>query len=206
MTFNIAEKLSDDVVRFRKPDNEISALFPNRWSPRAMTGETISPQELMNLFEAARWAPSAFNNQPWHFLYAFRDTANWQLFYNLINEGNRLWTKNAAVLIVVLSKKERDYQGKIVPIPTHSFDAGAAWENLALQGSLRGLVVHAMSGFDYTRAKAELSVPDNYQVEAMIAVGRHGKLETLTPQDQVREFPSDRKKITDFVTEGKFRQ
>ncbi|MGH7790937.1 MAG: nitroreductase family protein, partial [Thermodesulfobacteriota bacterium] len=121
-----------DVSRYRKPEFDVDEIFLNRWSPRAMSGEEISEAELMSLFEAAKWAPSSFNNQPWRFLYSRRDSENWGLFFNLLAEFNQAWAKNASALIVIISRKTFDHNGK--PSRTHSFDTGAAWQNLALQG------------------------------------------------------------------------
>jgi nitroreductase len=105
-------------------------------------------------------------------------------------------------LIVVVSKKTFDYNEK--PARTHSYDAGAAWENIALQGSLKALVVHGMQGFDYDRAKKALNIPDVFQVEAMIAVGKPGKKEDLPEGLQEREAPSPRKTLSEIVMEGSF--
>jgi nitroreductase len=191
-----------NIQNFRKPENDVHEIFISRWSPRAMSGEEIDEATLKTLFEAARWAPSANNNQPWRFIYARRNTPHWETFFNLLAEGNQIWAKNAAVLIVVISKTTFD-SGK--PARTHSYDAGAAWVSLALQGSLKNLVVHGMQGFDYDRAKKELQVPDDYSVEAMIAIGRHGKKEDLPDYQQEREFPSSRKSIAEIAMEGIFK-
>ncbi|MDD4357362.1 MAG: nitroreductase family protein [Smithellaceae bacterium] len=190
-----------NVHDFRKPENSVNDIFVHRWSPRAMSGEQIDDATLMSLFEAARWAPSSNNNQPWRFIYARRGTPRWEVFFGLLAEGNQVWATDAAVLIVVISKTTFD-SGK--PARTHSYDAGAAWVSLALQGSLLNIVVHGMQGFDYDRAKQELRVPDDYQVEAMIAVGRHGKKEDLPAYLQEREFPSPRKKVSEIAMEGMF--
>ena len=107
---------------------------------------------------------------------ARRGTPQWQTFFDLMVPQNQEWTKNAAALLVFVSKSTFDFNGK--PYPTHSFDTGAAWENLALQGWMKGYVVHGMQGFDYDKAKTALKVPDEYRVEAMIAVGnvrKYGK-------------------------------
>jgi len=188
----------------RKTEYKVHNLFVNRWSPRALSGADISDEELMSLFEAAKWAPSAFNNQPWRFVYAKRDTKQWTVFFNLLSDNNKLWTKNAAVLILVVSKKIFEYNGQ--PSITHSFDTGAAWQNLALQASTLGLVAHGMQGFDYEKAKKELKIPNEYQIEAMIAVGKPGKKEDLPLKLQEREIPSQRKKISEFVFEGEFKK
>jgi len=187
---------------YRKPGCDISPIFINRWSPRAMSGEEISREDLMRLFEAARWAPSSMNNQPWRFLYAMRNTEYWEKFFGLLTPNNQVWCKNAAALIVVVSKKSFDYNGK--PARTHSYDTGSAWISLALQGSLMGLVVHGMQGFNYDQAKTELGVSDDYQVEAMAAVGRAGNKYDLPSALEEREFPSGRKKLEDLVFEGGF--
>jgi nitroreductase len=188
---------------FRKADHEIEPFFLNRWSPKAMTGEEITREELMRMFESARWTMSAFNNQPWRFLFAMRNTPHWDAFFNLLRPGNQAWCGNAAVLLVVASKTTFDRNGK--PARTHSYDAGAAWYSFALQGAIMGLVVHGMQGFDYDRAKRDLGVPDDHQVEAMAAVGRPGDPQKLPETLQEREIPSQRKSVEEFVFEGGFR-
>src|ERR1044071_4288879 len=141
----------------RKADHAIESLLLDRWSPRAMSGESISPEELMRLFEAARWAPSSFNSRQWRALYAHRETEHWPLFFSLLVEGNKVWAANAAVLVLFISRKDFEYNGE--PSVTHSYDCGAAWENFALQGFNQGLVVHGMEGFDYERARSDLKIP-----------------------------------------------
>ncbi len=194
--------MREHIINNRKVGYGINRIFPNRWSPRAMSAEEISHQELMSLFEAARWAPSSYNNQHWRFIYAKRNTGYWQKFFDLLTEGNKVWAKNAAVLIVMLSKNTFDHNGS--KAITHSFDTGAAWENLALQGSVMGLVVHGMEGFNYKKAKKELNIPQGYTVEAMAAVGKPGKKEDLPKRLQEIEFPSGRKKISEIAFEGSF--
>ena len=110
----------------RKADHEIEPLLVDRWSPRAMSGEEISQEELMRLFEAARWAPSSFNAQQWRALYARRGTEHWQTFFDLLVEANKVWAKNAAVLVVFVSRRFFDYNDE--SSVTHSYDCGAAWE------------------------------------------------------------------------------
>jgi nitroreductase len=187
----------------RKAQYPISDFMLDRWSPRAMSGESITDQELMQLFEAARWAPSSFNNQPWRFIYAKRNSPSWDHLFNLLVKSNQSWAKNAAVLIVVISHKNFEYDDR--PSRTHSFDAGAACENFALQGSLNNLVVHGMEGFNYEQARKDLNVPDDYQVEAMFAIGKHGPLSVLSEELAKREKPSDRKPVAELIFEGKFK-
>lgn len=188
--------------QYRNPDFDIEPLFAQRWSPRAMSGEALAQDELMSLFEAARWAPSSFNGQPWRFLYATRDSAHWDRFFGLLAEPNQQWCHRAAALIVVVSRTTYERNGK--PAGTHTYDSGAAWQNLALQGSLKGLVVHGMQGFDYKRAARELNVPEDHQVEAMAAVGRPGSKTDLPEGFQDKEQPSPRKPVKEIAFEGAF--
>ena len=184
----------------RRPDHPIDPLFVDRWSPRAMSGEPIPEADLFTLFEAARWAPSSFNNQPWRILYARRDTPHWQTFFDLLADPNKGWCGKAAALLLFVSKTTFDHNNK--PSVTHSFDCGSAWENLALQGARMGLVVHGMQGFDYDRARTALAIPDGYQVEAMAAVGRPGDPADLPEKLRERETPNDRRPLSQTVCEG----
>ena len=120
----------------------------------------------------------------------------------LLVEGNRAWCVNAAVLGVVLSHKVFERNGK--PNPVHTFDAGLAYQNLALQGTAMGLVTHGMQGFDFDRARRELHVPDDYSVDAMFAVGRPGDPAGLPEALREREQPSDRKPVSEIICEGPF--
>ena len=187
----------------RKATYPIDSLFLNRWSPRSMTGEELDDNKIMTLFEAARWAPSSFNNQPWRFIYAKRNTQYWDRIFNLLLEGNKKWASNAAVLVVVVSRKNFEYNDQYSI--THQYDAGAAWENLALQASLKGLVAHGMQGFDYESARKALEVPDNFDVMAMIAIGKRGSKDKLPEDLQKKELPNDRKPLNEIVMEGMFR-
>ncbi len=192
----------NNITKIRKVENDINPLFVNRWSPRAMSGEEISHDDLMGLFEAARWAPSSYNNQPWRFIYAKRNTDHWQRLFSLLVEGNKTWAKNAAVIVVVISRKNFEFNEK--PAITHQFDAGAAWENLALEATSRELVTHGMQGFDFNEARKVLGIPDSFDVMAMIAIGKLGQKENLPRDLQEREYPSNRKPLEEIVMEGKF--
>lgn len=191
-----------NALEHRKPDHPIEKLFVARWSPRAMTGQPLSEADIHKLFEAGRWAPSSYNEQEWRFLYARRDTPHWQTFFDLLVEGNQAWCKNAGLLVVILAKKTFTQNGK--PNPVHLFDVGAAFENIALQGSLMNLVVHGMQGFDFAQARTALRVPDDFDVAAMFAAGHPAPLETLPEPLRSREKPSDRKPISQITCEGPF--
>ena len=187
----------------RPVENGVDRLFVDRWSPRAMSGEAISDQGLRRLFEAARWAPSAGNLQPWRMLYARRDTPEWPLFFDILNPGNQTWCVNAAALVLFISQTMNPESGRA--IKTHAYDTGAAWENFALQGAISGLVVHGMQGFNYDRAREVLQVPAEFEVDAMAAVGHPGRKEDLSESLQAREKPSGRRPLQETVIEGRYR-
>lgn len=180
----------------------VDPLFIDRWSSRAMSGEAISEQELMTLFEAARWAPSCGNFQPWRFLYARRDTDFWSAFFDLLNAGNRGWADRAGALVLVISRTHFDGDGR--SCVTHSYDAGAAWQNIALQAWMKGIVAHGIAGFDAERARRVLRVPAAYAIEAMIVLGKRGDPALLPESQQKREQPSDRRPLAQSVCEGPF--
>jgi nitroreductase len=186
----------------RKPEHPVDPLFPGRWSRRAMSGAHVSRETLMTLFEAARWAPSSFNNQPWRFVYASRGTEAWRRFIELPTPGNKSWCQGAGALILIVSKNTFDADGR--PSKTHSFDAGAAWMSLALQAGMLGLTARGMEGFDYGRAIEAVGLPDGYSVEAMCAVGYPGAAEDLPEDLRARETPTGRRPVAETAFEGRF--
>jgi nitroreductase len=196
------DQLQPEVEENREADYDIEPLFLNRWSPRAMTGAGLEEEEFMPLFEAARWAPSSYNNQHWRFVYAERTDDEFEDFLELIYDGNAGWAEDAAVLVVLASKTTFDHNGE--EARTHSFDTGAAWENLALEGARRGLAVHAMQGFDYEGMADYLDLPEGFELECMVAVGERAPAETLPEDLQERETPSGRKELGEIVSRGNF--
>lgn len=190
----------------RISDYAIDPLFLNRWSPRAFKDETIPEEELMTLFEAARWAPSCFNSQPWRFLYARRHTPDWERFLSLLIDFNQSWAKNASALVFIVSNTMMTdpATNKRTLSPSHTFDAGAAWAQLGLQATRSGWRAHAMAGFDHERARVELNIPDEYRIEAAVAIGRQGDRATLTERLQDREAPSTREALATITMEGGF--
>ncbi|ASY64803.1 Nitroreductase family protein [Sinorhizobium sojae CCBAU 05684] len=193
-------------INHRKADHPIHSIFLERWSPRAFTGEDIGKEELLALFEAARWAPSASNLQPWRFIYARRGTDSFARLLSTLDEGNQRWAKNASALVVILSKTHRvTSSGEVRPASTHAFDTGAAWFALALQTQLAGWHAHAMAGIDRDKAIKALEVPEHHRVEAAVAIGKLAEPSTLPDDLREREKPSQRKPIGEFVFEGRFR-
>ncbi|MCL4379963.1 nitroreductase family protein [Candidatus Dependentiae bacterium] len=185
----------------RIPEIAIQELLLNRWSPRAMDGTALTEEELRRLLEAAKWAPSSYNNQPWRFVYALQGDQFFAKFVDLMVPFNQSWAKNAGALFIILARKNFEYNGK--PSRTHAFDTGAAAENLALQAFADGLVCHGMEGFDYDKAAALVGANDEYDVMAIFAVGHHAAIAVLPAELQERETPSDRKKQVDIAFHGK---
>lgn len=190
----------------RAAAHPIDPLFLERWSPRAFLDQPISESELLTLLEAARWAPSSYNSQPWRFAYARRGTGHWPTFLGLLNEFNQSWAKNAAALVFVASNPLMRPPGadKDVPSYSHSFDAGAAWASLALQAVRLGLQAHAMVGVDFAKAAEVLGLPAGYRVEAAIAIGKPGDKSQLPEGLQAREQPSPRRTLAEIAAEGRF--
>ena len=192
-------------VNNRTAEHDVDPLFLQRWSPRAFDGTAVTEEEALTLFEAARWAPSSYNSQPWRFLYARRDTPAWPTFLNLLNPFNKSWAERAGLMIVVVSNPMMQPPGKeLTPSYSHSFDAGSAWGYLALQATRMGLQAHGMVGFDMPRAATELRVPPGFRVEAAIVVGRPGPKSVLPEGLQERESPSGRQPLSSIALEGGF--
>lgn len=188
----------------RKPTVPVLDLIVQRWSPRAMADEPLTDLQIQQLVEAARWAPSSYNNQPWRFFYALRDDEFWQEYLNLLVPFNQAWASRAGVLFIAVAKKTFDYNGK--PSRTACYDTGAAAVSLALQGFSMGLVVHQMEGFDYDRAAELLKLPADHEVMAMIAAGLPGDASQLSVELQEREKPSLRRPVEEILFHGTLRK
>ncbi len=195
----MSDQLTPEIQEHRKPNTPIHNLLLNRWSPRVMSGEEMTDEELRPLFEAARWAPSSYNAQPWRFLYAKKSSSHWQTFFDLMVPQNQEWAQKASALVVVISRSLFERNSK--PSKTHSFDSGAAWMSLALEGSHRGYVTHGLEGFDYEKARSSLNIPDEFQVEAMIVIG---KRVPETDSTRASESPNQRRPLEEILHEGPF--
>ncbi|MFS2034067.1 nitroreductase family protein [Polaromonas sp. CT11-55] len=194
------------MTQARTPDHPINPLFTDRWSPRAFTGEAIPEAALLSTLEAARWAPSAYNLQPWRFIYARRDTASWLPIFDTLVEFNQGWAKRAAALVVIVSAKQAVFPGAADAAPNawHSFDCGAAWASLAFQATLSGWSAHGMAGFDADRLRQAVAVPDAYAIEAVVAIGKRGDKGVLPEGLQARETPNGRLPLVQLAAEGRF--
>ena len=180
----------------------IEEILKRRWSPRAFSDRPVEPEKLQSLFEAARWAPSCFNEQPWAFIVATKSQP--QEHANLLAclvEGNQKWAIDAPVLMVSVAKLNFDKTGK----PNrHAFhDVGLAMGNMLVQATALGLFVHQMGGFSPEKVRAIYGVPEGFEPVAAIAIG-YGLAADELPE-AFREFAlgaRSRKPVSDFVFEG----
>lgn len=186
----------------RVSDYPIQPFFLSRVSSRAFSEERLTEEELMTIFEAARWAPSSYNNQPWRFIYVRRGESDWNLLFDTLVEFNKSWCKNADTLVLILSRKTFTLNEKLAK--TSQLDAGAAWMSLALEAHFQKVVAHGMEGFDYEAARKNLNVSDKYTIEAMAALGKQGDIDSLPEDLQEKEIPTLRKPLSEIISRGKF--
>jgi nitroreductase len=182
----------------------IDEQFTSRWSPRAFTGEAIPAEALLSFFEAARWAPSASNVQPWRFVYGHTGTPGFEAILSGLVPFNQTWASKASALVVVLSQTSSVAPGQTEAKANawHAFDAGAAWMNFALQAHLAGWHCHAMGGFVEASLRAALGLAADVAVHAVVAVGRQGDKASLPEALQARELPNGRKPLAELVREA----
>lgn len=190
----------------RQSEYRIDPMFLDRWSPRAFTGEIMPREDLLTMLDAAHWAPSASNYQPWHFLYALKGGPDFDTFVSLLVPGNQVWAKDTSALLFALSDTQsRKPDGTISrPFRSHSFDTGAAWAMLALQARKLGYYAHGMGGVEFDQVSKVLAVPGDFKVEAAIAVGKLVDLSTLDEERRAREVPNSRKPLASVISEGRF--
>lgn len=190
------------VIHNRITDYPIADVFLERWSSRSFQEKEVPEELLMSVFEAARWAPSARNRQPWYFILAITKEER-KIFHQFIYKGNLQWAKKAPVLALLLSKKitEDGEENRY-----HAFDAGCAWGYLALQATKNGLATRAIGGFDKEKARELLQIPDEYECHLVIPIGFRGNKGDLPEQFQDMEQPNDRRPVKESIFRGKFGQ
>ncbi|TCP20856.1 nitroreductase [Scopulibacillus darangshiensis] len=184
----------------RQANYDIDPIYLNRWSPRSYQEKDVPEDVLYSVFEAARWAPSASNEQPWRFIIA-RTKEEREKFYPFIMDGNRIWCEKAPVLAVLVSNT---VTSKGQPNGSNEFDAGAAWGYLALEAARQGLAAHCMAGFFEDKARDILEVPEEFAIYAVISLGYRGDKEELSETLQEREVPSSRRPLKETLFEGGF--
>ena len=173
--------------KLAETDSPIHDLLARRWSPRAFDERPVETDTLRTLFEAARWAPSSNNEQPWRFIVATKDhETEWKRLFDCLVEGNQRWAFRAPMLILSVAGLNFEDDGK----PNrHAFhDTGMAVENLVLQATASGLVAHQMAGFDVEKARVDLRIPAGYEPVAMIAIGYPGNPDILSERLREREL------------------
>jgi nitroreductase len=189
----------------RATQHAVDPLFTDRWSPRAFLDQPIDDATLWQLFEAARWAPSGFNAQPWRFIYGRRGTAAWTPLFDALSPYNKSWAGQASALVLVLSRTQWVPPGKDTKeaIASHAFDTGAAWASLAFQAHVAGWQTHGIGGFDREAARQNLAVPPGHDLHAVVAIGRRGDKGVLPEALQAREQPNDRLPLSDLAAVGR---
>lgn len=190
----------------RQTQAPVEPSFTERWSPRSFTGEAITHEAMMSLFEAARWAPSTSNTQPWRFVYGLAGSAGFATIFDSLVPFNQSWAQQSSALIAVCSATTSVAPGatEAKPSPNHAFDTGAAWMSLALQAHAMGWCTHAMGGFNADALRTSLGVPEGFAIHCVVAVGRQGPREALPAALQEREVPNGRQALEAMVTEGRF--
>lgn len=187
-----------------KTDFPVHDLIRNRWSPRAFSNKLVEPHVLASLFEAARWAPSSFNEQPWAYLVATKDDSeNFAKTLSVLVDFNMTWAKDVPVLVLAVS--HLNFQAKGTPNRNAYYDTGAATALLSVEATSRGLAVHQMAGFDPAKAKKLFEIPPDWETIAAIAIGYPGYPDALPEKLRDREVaPRQRKPLSEFVMTGRW--
>ena len=183
-------------------DVPVHELIRNRWSPRAFSDKPVSAETLRALFEAARWAPSSSNEQPWAYLVATQDDAeNFAKMLSVLVEFNAGWAKQAPVLALSVAHVKTQREGKPNRVALH--DVGSATAQLTFEANARGLLVHQMAGFDADKARQAFAIPADWEPVAAMAIGYPGDAASLSEKLRERELaPRVRKPASEFVMTG----
>lgn len=197
------EKIMQKSADFGSPVLEV---IQKRRSRRAYADKMVEPEKIRSLFEAARWAPSSLNEQPWFYIYATRNQEElWNKIFETLKEANKVWARNAPLLILSLARK--NFIRFDAPNPAARYDLGAANAFLSLQAAHLGLNVHQIAGFDPRTAVRNLSVPERYEPVIVMAIGYPGDAETLPENLKAREVaPRERYVENEFVMNKSFRE
>jgi nitroreductase len=190
-----------EIPNNRVPDAAVNPMFPGRWSPRAFDPAPLPEEDIATLFEAARWAPSCNNEQPWLFVYGTSEEER-ETFLEILTEKNQRWARSAPVLAILFAR--RTFAGSGKPNRWAGLDCGAAWVSLAFQARMLGLYAHGMAGFSQAKACELLGVPEEeYEAMCAIAIGAYGDRDALPPEEREREQPNTRKPLAEVAVKGK---
>lgn len=187
-------------------DYKIHNLIKNRWSPRAFSGERLTDDQVNSMFEAARWAPSSFNEQPWRFIYAKReDEIGFNKILSCLVESNQEWAKNASLLVLTVARLNYTHNSRANNYAL--YELGQAVANLAVQATSMDLYLHQMAGFSEEKAIAEFSIPADFKAVTVIALGAMGDFQTLSEELQKRELSHrSRKPVSAFSASDTFEE
>ena len=193
------------MIKVAQVEHEVHEFIKNRWSPRSFDDKRIEKETILSLFEAARWAASAYNEQPWRFVYATKDNReNYNKLLECVNENNRVWIATAPLLILTVIKNDMVRDNKPNRCAMH--DLGLATGNIMAEAMSLDLYVHVISGFDSEKACTLFNISSAYSPVTMITVGYLGKPDALPEKFKAPETsPRTRKKIEEFAFEGIFK-
>ena len=197
---------SDLIDKVAQTQYPIHNLLRQRWSPLAFSDRMVEPEKLRSVLEAASWAASSYNEQPWRFIIATKENkAEFERLLSILAEGNQEWARNAPILMISVAKLNFEYNGVE---NRHAFhDVGAASTTLAIQAADLGLFIHQMAGFNVPKAKEIYGIPSDYEPVAAIALGYVGDPQTLSERLQQREnAPRKRKPLKEVVFSGSWNQ
>jgi nitroreductase len=175
---------------------DIMQEIKDRWSPRAYSEEMISKDDLYALLEAASFAPSCFNEQPWRFVLA-DDEQSIKKMRSILYSQNLKWAEKAPVLLLIAAKKTFSLDGE--QNFWHMFDTGTAWGFLSLEAQKRGIMTHAMGGFSMSKARKLFKIPEDYEIITVVAIGRYGDISQLGDDLKQREHPDTRKDVSELI-------
>lgn len=181
----------------------INNLIKQRWSPRAFSNKAVEKEKIQSILEAARWAPSAFNEQPWRFIVSQKGDDTYENILKTLIDWNIQWAGKANVLIVNIAKKTFSHNGK--QNVTFKYDLGQAVGSMIIEVVNQGLYSHQMSGFDANKAAELLNIPDDFQAVSVTAIGYYGNINEL-PEDmaEIEIKPRERKELKEIIFNNKF--
>lgn len=181
-----------------EPSYSIIKPIADRWSPRAFSDKSVKKEDLLSIFEAAKWAASCFNEQPWRFKVGFKGDKNYSKIFNSLGEFNQNWVKTAPVVVLIYAKKTFTKNGK--PNAHFWYDTGQAVGNLSTQASSMGIYLHQMAGFDKEQAEIEVIGDNDFEAIAVMAIGYLGDVNQLPESLQKTEYDAQqRRPVEDFV-------
>ncbi len=181
---------------------DIHPVIKNRWSPRSFAPKPVSSDQLERIFEAARWAPSSFNEQPWRFIAGVKGDGTWEKLHECLVEFNQIWTEPAPVLILAIGNK---LSAKGEKNSVYQYDVGQSMAYITLQAEAEGLRSHQMGGFSKEKARKLFDIPEDYEPMVMSAIGYQDAPERLKPDfAKMEKSPRERKPLEELVFSNTF--